>query len=110
MFDAGGPRRVPRAEWSPVPRPGSANVASRLLMAEAGLALALLKFDPEGTIDEHAAGHEIDVFCLEGEGFISIEHRVCAFLSGDTLRWPAGRVHRLWTGDKAMITLMVEHL
>lgn len=93
-----------------MPRLGCVNVQGRLLLAEDGLALALLRFDPEGTIDEHAAGHDIDVVCLEGEGFISIEHRVYSFGSGETLRWPAGLVHRLWTGDSSMLALMVERV
>jgi quercetin dioxygenase-like cupin family protein len=65
---------------------------------------------PEATIDEHAASHEIDVICLEGEGFVSIEDRVNSFAAGQWLTWPAGRVHRLWTADRGMITLMVERL
>ena len=48
------------------------------------------------------------VVCLEGEGFISVEDRVWAFARGLTLTWPAGRVHRLWTAESSMLTLMVE--
>ena len=77
-------------------------------MVREGLAVAMLKFDAEGTIDEHAAPYDIDVICLEGEGFISIEDRVWAFRRGLTLTWPAGRVHRLWTAERSLVTLMVE--
>jgi quercetin dioxygenase-like cupin family protein len=84
------------------------NVEGKVLLAREGLVLAMLKFDAEATIDEHAAAHDIDVVCLDGEGYISIEDRVWAFRRGLTLTWPAGRVHRLWTGDQAMVTLMVE--
>lgn len=68
----------------------------------------MLKFDAEGTIHEHAAPYDIDVVCLEGEGFTSIEDRIWSFKRGLTLTWPAGRVHRLWTAEHSMVTLMVE--
>jgi quercetin dioxygenase-like cupin family protein len=83
-------------------------VAGKVLLTRDGLGLAMLKFEPEGTIDEHAAPHEIDVVCLEGAGYISIEDRIWAFAAGLSLTWPAGRLHRLWTGDQGMVTLMVE--
>ena len=108
--DTGGQEPVasPRPEWSPVPRPGCVNVEGRVLLARAGLAVAMLRFDVQGTIDEHAAGHDIDVVCLEGAGYVSIEDRVWALRAGLTICWPAGRPHRLWTGDQGMVTLMVE--
>ena len=104
------PEPVPRPDWSPLPWPGCMNVDGRVLLVRDGLVLAMLRFAPEATIHEHAAGHEIDVICLEGEGFVSIEDRVNSFAAGQWLTWPAGRVHRLWTADRGMITLMVEHL
>ncbi len=91
-----------------MPRPGCVNVEGKVLLAREGLAVAMLKFDAEATLDEHAAAYDIDVVCLEGEGFISIEDRVWAFARGLTLTWPAGRVHRLWTAEHSMLTLMVE--
>jgi quercetin dioxygenase-like cupin family protein len=104
------PQQVPRPAWSPVPRPGCLNVDGRVLLSRDGLLLAMLRFAPQATIDEHAASHEIDVVCLEGEGFVSIEDRVNSFAAGQWITWPAGRVHRLWTADRGMITLMVERL
>lgn len=106
----GEPQPVPRPDWSPLPRPGCINVDGRVLLVRDGLLLAMLRFAPEATIDEHAASHEIDVICLEGEGFASVEDRVNSFAAGQWLTWPAGRVHRLWTADRGMITLMVERL
>jgi quercetin dioxygenase-like cupin family protein len=102
------PEAGPRPDWSPVPRPGCVNVEGRVLLLREGLAVAMLKFDAEATIDEHAAPYEIDVVCLEGEGFISIEDKIWDFRRGLTLTWPAGRVHRLWTAEHSMLTLMVE--
>jgi quercetin dioxygenase-like cupin family protein len=70
----------------------------------------MLKLDAEATIDEHAAPHPIDVVCLEGEGFIAVEDQVHTFRAGQAMRWPPHRLHRLWTGDHSMVTLMLERL
>jgi quercetin dioxygenase-like cupin family protein len=104
------PQPVPRPDWSPLPQAGCVNVDGRVLLVRDGIGLSMLRFAPRGTIHEHAAPHDVDVICLEGEGFISVEDRVNAFAAGQWMTWPAGRVHRLWTADRGMITLMVERL
>ena len=101
---------MPRPDWQPVGRPGCVNVEGRLLLARDDLVLAMLRFEPEATLDEHAADHEIDVVCLEGEGFVSVEDRVYTLAAGQWLGWPAGRLHRAWTGERGMIALVVERL
>jgi hypothetical protein len=53
------------------------------------LELAMLRFEPHGTIHEHAAAFEIDVVCLEGEGYTSIDGEVATFKAGQMVRWPA---------------------
>ena len=103
-------QQMPRPDWAPVPRPGCVNVDGKVLLVREGLALAMLRFEPEATIDEHSAPYEVDVICLEGEGFISVEDRVNSFAAGQWMTWPADRVHRLWTADHGMITMMVERL
>jgi quercetin dioxygenase-like cupin family protein len=73
------------------------------------LTLATLRFAAFGTIDPHAAGHEIDVVCLAGAGFVEVDGENAAVAPGDVVTWPAGLVHRLWTEGSTMETLMVEH-
>ena len=104
------PQAIPRRDWTPVPRPGCVNVDGKVLLVREGLAVATLRFEPEATLDEHAAPYEIDVVCLEGEGFISVEDRINSFAASQWMTWPPGRVHRLWTAEHGMITLMVERL
>ena len=104
------PQAIPRRDWTPVPRPGCVNVDGKVLLVREGLAVAMLRFDPEATLDEHAVPYEIDVVCLEGEGFISVEDRINSFAAGQWMTWPPGCVHRLWTAEHGMITLMVERL
>jgi quercetin dioxygenase-like cupin family protein len=89
--------------------PGCINVDGKVLLIQPELELAMLRFEPHGTIHEHAAAFEIDVVCLEGEGYTSIDGEVATFKAGQMVRWPALKQHRLWTGDSSMQTLMVEH-
>jgi quercetin dioxygenase-like cupin family protein len=60
------------------------------------------------TTDEHDAPHEIEVLCLEGNGFVSLEGNAAPIGAGEAVRWPAGHPHRLWTEGSTMVTLMVE--
>jgi quercetin dioxygenase-like cupin family protein len=98
-----------KPEWGPVPRPGVVGVESRLLLKRQGLAIANLRFGPCSSIDEHSAAFEIDVFCLAGEGFVSVAGKTQPFHCGEFVTWPAQVNHRLWTEDTSMETLMVEH-
>jgi hypothetical protein len=40
---------------------------------------------------------------------LSVDGSPAPIAAGETVRWPAGRPHRLWTEDSMMVTLMVEH-
>jgi quercetin dioxygenase-like cupin family protein len=94
----------------PVPREGCVGVESRVLFVDEEIGVAMLRFAPHGTIDEHAAPHDIDVVCLEGAGYTSVEDRRFMFKAGEIVRWPRERRHRLWTDGSTMTTLMLERL
>jgi quercetin dioxygenase-like cupin family protein len=98
-----------RAEWRPLPMEGCVNVEARALLRAERVALAMLRFGPHGAIHEHPADIEIDVLCLEGRGFTSVDGESAPLEAGQKVHWPAGRTHRLWTEDSPMLTLMVEH-
>jgi quercetin dioxygenase-like cupin family protein len=101
----------PRPEWTPVPRPGVVGVAMRLLDYTEGVQLiAQLRFDPNATIDEHDAPYPIDVYCLEGSGFTSIDGVAEPISAGQSVHWPADTMHCVWTEGSRMLTLMHEHI
>ena len=89
--------------------PGCTNVEGKVLLIQPELILVMLRFQPHGTIHEHAADFDVDVICLEGEGYTSVDGQVATFKPGQMIRWPALQRHRLWTDDSSMQTLMVEH-
>ena len=100
--------QMPRPRWQPVPRQGTMGVTGRVLLNRNGIVIANLKFAPGATIDEHSAPIEIDVLCLDGGGFVSIDGKSSPLRAGERVVWPAGVNHRLWTVTDAMETLMVE--
>jgi quercetin dioxygenase-like cupin family protein len=85
-------------------------VEGKVLLDSPDLGLALLRFGPNSTIDEHPAPYPIDVVCLEGEGLFSVDGQAAPLRAGERVQWPANRPHQLWTEGAAMLTLMVEHV
>ena len=102
-------RPVPRAEWSLLNAPGCRNVDGKVLVAETEVTVAMLRFSPDATIEEHEADHGTEVVCLEGNGFTSVDGLAAEIHTGESVHWPARRPHRLWTEGSLMVTLMVEH-
>ena len=100
---------VKRPSWTPLPFEGCVHVLAKSLLSLPHLSIAMLRFEPQGTVHEHPADIDIDVICLEGSGFTSIGSEQAAIKAGERVRWPAGQPHRLWTTNSEMITLMVEH-
>ncbi len=106
MFEV---QAVPRFSWMLLPFDGCIGVEAKVLLRVEHLAVAMLRFALNATIHEHATEIDIDVICLEGQGFTSVDGEQAMIGAGETIRWPAGRQHRLWTEDHSMITLMIEH-
>jgi len=70
--------------------------------------LAMLRFEPGGTIHEHPGPSDTIVVCIEGEGWTSVAGERTQIRSGESVRWPKDVPHRLWTEGTRMRTLMLE--
>lgn len=101
---------INRPAWTPLPEEGCHGVEAKGLIKLDHLSLTMLRFDHNATIREHPADHNIDVICLVGQGFTSVDGEVTAIIADERVHWPAGKLHRLWTKDSEMVTLMVEHI
>jgi quercetin dioxygenase-like cupin family protein len=104
------PRPSGNPNWTPLPRAGCVGVETRVVLVDDDLGVAMLRFAIGGTIDEHSAPHDIEVVCLDGSGFTSVDGDRWALNAGEVVRWPRDRRHRLWTDDSTMTTLMLERL
>ena len=98
--------KIPRSEWSPLPR--SVGVDGRVLVREADFFIAVLRFSTHATIEAHAGANDTLVVCLHGEGRTSVAGETAPLREGERAFWPAGIPHDLWTEETAMTTLMVE--
>lgn len=98
----------PRPDWQVLPRPGCRNVEFRVVLMKEHLAIANLRFTSDATIDKHDAPFDIDVVCIAGSGFASIGDETYPLRHGQSIRWPQGRKHCLWTDGDTMETLMIE--
>ena len=70
--------------------------------------VAMLRFSRGGGFPAHSAPFDIDVVCLDGEGYVLVGDDSYPFRAGERVRWPADAIHRLWTESEEMTTLMVE--
>ena len=100
----------PKPEWSVLTRPGCENVEFRVLLNTEGLVVANLRFAAYANIDKHSAPYDIDVICIQGAGYTQVGDTTAELRAGETIRWPAGIDHHLWTDGETMETLMVERL
>jgi len=100
---------VPRPDWAPLTRPGCRGVEFKVVLQQPELVLAMLRFAPHSTIDEHPAPYPVDVICLDGEGIFSVDGEAAPLRTGESVQWPPTRPHCMWTESSEMMTLMVEH-
>ena len=100
----------PRPNWAPLTRPGCTNVEFRVLLDREGIVLANLRFNEYAEIDEHDAPVDIDVVVVTGSGFVSVEGTQAEVAAGQTISWPKGKMHKLWTTTSSMETIMIERV
>jgi len=101
-------RPFKRPDWEPVPMAGFVNVEGKVIVGDDDLVLALLRFGEHGAINPHAGPNNTLVSCIEGHGFTSVDAVTAELHAGQTVYWPAGVHHGLWTEESTMTTLMYE--
>ena len=72
--------------------------------------LAMLRFQPGGTIHEHPGPQDTFVACIDGAGWTSVAGERAQIQAGQVVRWPKDVPHRLWTKETTMTTLMLERM
>jgi quercetin dioxygenase-like cupin family protein len=91
-----------------LPIEGAEGVDLKVLLPPPPPLIAMLRFTTGGGFPAHSAPFDVEVICLEGAGFVLVGDDVYPFRAGERIRWPAGAMHRLWTDNEEMTTLMVE--
>lgn len=70
--------------------------------------IAMLRFEPGGTVHEHPGPNDTHVMCIDGQGWTSVAGERAQIRAGELVRWPKDVPHRLWTEGTQMTTLMYE--
>ncbi|MEJ2089154.1 MAG: cupin domain-containing protein [Gammaproteobacteria bacterium] len=101
----------PRPDWSPLPeKEGIRGVEGQVLLVDRRAVVATLRFSEHAQTDVHPADHDIHVLVLEGSGFSFCGGETEPVDAGQSVLWPKGTPHNLFTRDSTMTTLMVEHV
>jgi quercetin dioxygenase-like cupin family protein len=103
------PQSVPRPDWSRLPIEGAVGIEGKVLLRGSTVSIAMLRFVENAGFPGHSAPFDVDVVCLEGAGFVLVGEETFPLSAGQSVRWPADAMHRLWTESTGMTTLMVEH-
>lgn len=79
-----------------------------MLVDDPDFFIAMLRFEPDGTIHEHPGPNDTIVMCVEGNGWTSVAGERTELQAGELVRWPRDTPHRLWTEGSQMTTVMYE--
>ena len=79
-----------------------------MLVDDPDFFIAMLRFEPHGTIHEHPGQNDTIVMCIDGDGWTSLADERTPLRAGELVRWPPDTPHRLWTEGTPMTTLMYE--
>lgn len=79
-----------------------------MLVDDPDFFIAMLRFEPDGTIHEHPGPNDTIVMCVEGNGWTSVAGERTELRAGELVRWPRDTPHRLWTEGSQMTTVMYE--
>ena len=105
---------VPQWGWKPLPMRGCIGVLARVLLFSKDLVVIMVKLEVEGSLCEQASPYAIDVVCLEGLGGTSVRDssrlEIMDLHAGQSVRWPADVLHRLWAVEEPLTALLIEHV
>lgn len=100
----------PRPEWARKPNGNAVGIDVRVLLQDKRLLIAQLRFAEHASFDAHAAPWDCHVLCLEGAGHVLVGSETARISAGESVLWPKGIVHQLWTDGSRMVTEMIEHV
>ena len=100
----------PKPDWHVLPKEGCIGVEARVCLVDNRSVVAILRLGERSHTDIHPAPYDIHVLCTEGAGFAMSGGKVTALSSGESVLWPKGEEHNIYTDSSSMTTIMVEHV
>ncbi len=100
----------PKPDWHLLPKEGCVGVEARVCLVDKRSVVAMLRLGEQAHTDVHPAPYDIHVLCIEGHGFAMSADEVTELQSGESVLWPNGEQHNIYTKSSKMTTIMVEHV
>ncbi|MEQ8691121.1 MAG: hypothetical protein RIC89_09850 [Pseudomonadales bacterium] len=100
----------PKPDWHVLSKEGCTGVEARVCLVDQRAVVAMLRLGEKSNTDIHPAPYDIHVLCIEGSGFAMCDGVVIAIASGESVLWPKGKEHNIYTEGSSMTTIMVEHV
>ncbi len=103
-------KSFPKPEWHLLPKEGCVGVEARVCLVDKRSVIALLRLSEQAHTDVHPAAYDIHVLCTDGRGFAMCGGEVAELKAGESVLWPKGEEHNIYTKNSTMTTIMVEHV
>ena len=103
-------KAFPKPDWHILPKEGCHGVEARVCLVDKRSVVATLRLDKRSNTDVHPAPYDIHVLCIDGSGFAMSGGEVATISSGESVLWPKGEEHNIYTEESPMTTIMVEHV
>jgi len=100
----------PRPDWHIFPKEGCVGVEARVCLVDRRSVLAMLRLGENSHTDVHSAPYDIHVLCMQGSGFASSGDQVTEIKAGESVLWPKGEPHNIFTKGTTMETVMLEYV
>lgn len=82
-------------------------VVSKTLIQNDALSITLFAFDKDEEISTHCSSGDAMVYCLDGEGRITIDGEPYTLNVGETIVMPAGHPHAVYGQEQFKMLLVV---
>ncbi len=83
---------------------------ARVCLVDKRSVVAMLRLGTHANTDIHPAPYDIHVLCIDGCGFAMCGGEVTELKSVESVLWPKGEAHNIYTENSTMSTIMVEHV
>ena len=100
----------PKPDWQALRKEGCEGVEARVCLVDTRSVVAMLRLGKQSNTDIHPAPYDIHVLCIEGSGFAMSGGEVISIHSGESVLWPKGEEHNIYTEGSEMTTIMIEHV
>ncbi len=103
-------KSFPKPDWHLLEKDGCTGVEAKVCLVDKRSVVAMLRLNQHANTDVHPAPYDIHVLCIEGAGYAMCDGEVTEICAGESVLWPKGKEHNIYTEGSVMTTVMLEHV